>query len=76
MIHIYANSADLVRVSAYNQVARPKSSKATKLMFQHKKARFDDVVCASIDRPKTKASKQARQNAAKRAAKRKQKANN
>lgn len=77
MIHIFSNSADLVRVAPqYANIARSKASKAKKAVMQHKKQRLDDVICANIDRPKSKATKQARQQAAKRAAKRKAKQSN
>ena len=75
MLQIFSNSRDLANATNYAQIARPKASKATKVFMQHKKARFDDVLCMNIDKPKAKAkaSKQARQNAAKRAQKKQNK---
>ena len=73
MLQIFSNSRDLTNATNYAQIARPKASKATKVFMQHKKARFDEIVCMNIDKPKAKASKQARQNAAKRAQKKQNK---
>ena len=64
MLEIFSTSKDLNKSTNYNQIARSKASKATKVFMQHKKARLDEVVCMNIDKPKAKASKQARQQAA------------
>lgn len=64
MLQIFTTSRDLASATNYAQIARPKASKETKVFMQHKKARFDEIVCMNMDKPKQKASKQARQNAA------------
>jgi hypothetical protein len=65
MLQIFATSRDLCAVSKYSHIARPKASKATKIVGQHRKQNFDIAICKMLDYKKPKASKAARQQAAK-----------
>jgi hypothetical protein len=71
MIHIFANSKDLLNASPeYANIARGKASKAKRQRMQAKKASIENAIISSID---NKASylqlKQRRQNAADKRAK-------
>lgn len=73
MIIIHSIGRDLNKYTTYSQIARPKASKATKVLHQHKRRNFDDAIINSIDNPKRKTTKLQRQQAAQRQQQRKTK---